>query len=798
MKYSSSSRPRRFFKDTKNTKTPKKNTPSARVADPADPAVPSAQARLTLDGVVKRHPDGFGFFIPEDAKQPDVYLPKKEMQGLMSGDKVKIMAFPRPPKRGAKAQGNNFFSGKILQLIERAQSRVIGQYFPLSEREGLIQDHSFQWGADLKVGLKKEQKIKKGEWAQVQIVHWPDHPQGFTGEIICSLGKFPSALEDNIRTAQAHNIPPAFSKDSLKEAEALPDSLPKGIEKTRKDLRSLPFVTIDGKTAQDFDDAIYVHAHSKGWILYVSIADVEHYVQKNSALDQEARQRGNSTYFPGFTLPMLPEKLSNHLCSLKPNEDRLAFTAEIHFNREGEKQKALFYPAIIQSQARLTYGIAQEIMEKSTPTDPRTEKAKENSTPTDPRTEKSTPTDPRTEKSKEKATPTLLPSIDPKKRKQIIENVLSAEKLARLLLKMRLKNHFINLEIPETEVLINSLGEPMDIIQSRRIFAYQLIEELMLAANMAVAEYLHKHKVPSMYRVHDPPKEENLKFLEKFAHSLGIKVQLKEPDLQKKISFLIQKLENHPLLEVGQMLVLRSLSQAVYSFKDKHHFGLNTRYYTHWTSPIRRYSDLAVHRVLKAVLAGQTAPYTREEMHGLAESVSACEQRSVKAERQIKDIKRARFIKKFLGQEMDGTICGCIRRGFFVKLRLYDVEGMVPVHSLSGRWDFEESLLELREKSSGRRFKMGDPVSVQVVRSNIETGQIDFELETHQQKKVPKKPAKLTKNRYKGRNNKKNDKTHTKKRPKRSHKSDKKRHKKHKKPKRQGKKYKFKQKKKFK
>ena len=748
LKRSFSSRSPRFFKHSKNTQK-----------DSSPP-----QPRRTLDGVVKRHPDGFGFFIPEDPKHPDVYLPKKEMQGLMSGDKVKIMVFPRPLKRGAKHQAKNLFSGKIVQLIERAQSRVIGPYFPLSEKEGLIQDQSFQWGADLKVCLKKEQEVKKGEWVQVQIVHWPDHPKGFTGEMICSLGKFPSALEDNVRTAQAHNIPPVFSKDCLKEAEALPNSLPKGIEKTRKDLRSLPFVTIDGKTAQDFDDAIYVHTHSKGWTLYVSIADVEHYVKKNSALDQEARQRGNSTYFPGFTLPMLPEKLSNHLCSLKPEEDRLAFTAEIHFNQEGEKQKALFYPALIQSHARLTYGIAQEIMEKS----------------------------------KESSTSKLLALKNHKKSKQIINNVLSAEKLARLLLKVRLKNHFINLEIPETEVLINSLGEPMDIIQSRRIFAYQLIEELMLAANKAVAEHLHKHKIPSIYRVHDPPKAEKLQFLEKFAHSLNIKVKLKEPDLQKKISFLIQKLENHPLLEVGQMLVLRSLSQAVYSLKDKHHFGLNTRYYTHWTSPIRRYSDLAVHRALKAVLAKQTSPYTREEMHSLAESVSACEQRSVKAERQIKDIKRARFIKKFLGQEMEGSICGCIRRGFFVKLRLYDVEGMVPVHSLLGRWDFEESLLELKEKSSGRRFKMGDPVSVQVVKSNIETGQIDFELETHQQKKVPKKPAKLSKKRYKGRNNKKSDKTHTKNRQKRSHKLDKKRHKKHKKHKRQEKKYKFKQKNKFK
>jgi len=214
---------------------------------------------------------------------------------------------------------------------------------------------------------------------------------------------------------------------------------------------------------------------------------------------------------------------------------------------------------------------------------------------------------------------------------------------------------------------------------------------------------------------------------------------LTEPDLQKKMSALIKKFSNHPLSSVAQILILRSLSQAVYSALNKKHFGLNTGCYTHFTSPIRRYSDLVIHRALKAVLNGQTSPYRKKELESLAETTSACEQRSVKAERQIKDIKKARFLKKHLGEDMEGTISGITRFGLFIKLRIYDIEGLVHINNLNGKWKFEESLLELKSQTSGRRFRMGDPVSVQVMKSNIDTGQIDFELKSHKKEKIQSK-----------------------------------------------------------
>ncbi len=684
----------------------------------------------TLTGTVKRHPGGFGFFIPEKPEHPDIYLPKNQMPGLMNNDKVKIAVIARPQNRRASPAKNrnhlqksrNFgrrglYSGKILHLVERAHEYIVGQYFPLSGGEGgLIRDDSSQWGEDLKIRLKQKQKIKQGEWVQAKILHYPDSSKGLSGEITCSLGDFPSALEDNIRVVQKNNIPAVFPENCLKEAKS--SFLDKG---QRKDLRHLPFVTIDGATAQDFDDAIYVSQSLQGWTLYVAIADVSHYVTKNSAMDKEAFHRGNSLYFPGWTLPMLPEKLSNDLCSLKPGEDRLTFVAEIHFNTQGEKQKAKFYTALIHSQARLNYGEAQEIIENPVYSRNGRVKGGQNG-------------------GKQKA------FSEP-----VVQNVRASEKLAQRLIKNRLKKHFINLEIPETEISLNALGEPTDIRQTHRLFSHRLIEELMLSANTAVAEYLQKHKVPSIYRIHDPPKTESLKFLESFAGHRGLKVRLTEPHLHKKISDLIQEFAGQALTEVVQTLILRSLSQAVYSAQNSRHFGLNTRYYTHFTSPIRRYSDLTLHRILKAVLAQKKPVYSESELSRISAVVSSCEQRSVKAERQIKDIKRARFIKKHIGEEMEGMICSLTRFGLFVKLRLYDVEGLIPINSLPGRWEFEEALLELVSPVSGKRFKMGEQVSIQVAGADIETGQIDFELKKHAGKPVkqPARPIRKKKKKHK-------------------------------------------------
>ncbi len=639
-----------------------------------------------LTGQVKRHPDGFGFFLPEDSQHPDVYLPRTEMEGLMSNDKIKISVTSR--KRNKK-----LFFGKTLQLVERANNYVVGQYTPLNKHSGLVKDDSYQWGEDLKVHLAPDQKIQKGEWIQVKITDWPNNPKGFNGDFVSSLGTFSTGLEDNMRMIQKHNILSTFSPESLKEATQCSDTVPQKELNKRKDLRHLPFVTIDGQTAQDFDDAIYVSAKKTGgWILYVAIADVSYYTPVGSALDKEAYLRGNSTYLPGLTVPMLPEKLSNDLCSLKPYQDRLAFVVEMHFNSKAEKTNSLFYTAIIRSHARFNYGQAQDIIESFTETPNITENP-------------------------------------------VNQSIIQASQLAQTLLNLRIKNHFINLDIPETEVKIDKNGEPVDIIKTQRLFSHQLIEELMLTTNQSAATYIYKKSLPSLYRVHDTPKMEALGFLESFIQSLGYKEQLVKPGLHKKISDLMHQFADHPAEAVLQNMILRALPQALYKNERLDHFGLNTSYYTHFTSPIRRYSDLIVHRILKAGLNGQTPPYNKEQLASIASMTSAGEQRSVKAERQTKDIKKARFIKKYLGKEMEGIISSITNFGFFVKLRLYDIEGLIRLNRLTGTWFFEPKLLQLKCKKTGKSLQIGDFTHIQIISSNIDTGQIDFELIKHEKNK---------------------------------------------------------------
>ncbi len=641
---------------------------------------PASLARLkSLNGIVKRHSDGFGFFISTELEHPDVYMPRQQMTGLMNGDKIKIVAIPRRNRK-------DLFSGKVLQLIERSHKKITGPYFPISNSKGLIKDDN-QWGEDVKIQLSREQKIKKGEWVEIQVTSWPSDERGFCGKVIASLGNFPEALEDNIRIIRKNNILVSFNPQSVREAEKSAKNIRPQVTKKRRDLRSLPFVTIDGETAKDFDDAIYVTSLKKSaWRVYVAIADVSSYVPIGSVLDKEACSRGNSTYFPDFVVPMLPPILSDDLCSLKPMEDRLVFVAQMDFDEKAKMEKAIFYEGIIKSQSRLNYGQAQEMIDDSNL----------------------------------QQTSNL-----------VFKNVLEASTLAKKLLEARKRKTFINLEIPETEVKLNRMGHPVDIIQEKRLFSHQVIEELMLVANQAVAEFFQKKKSLGIYRVHDKPKKENLQLLQSFVHTLGMKVNLVEPNLQKKISSMVQRFSKHRLIAILHILILRSLSQAIYSNKSQKHFGLNFTYYTHFTSPIRRYSDLVVHRILKALLQNQAPPYKISELATLAQMTSACEQKSVKAERQIADIKKARFIKKYIGEEMEGMISSVTSFGFFIKLRLFDIEGLVRIESLPKSWIFEPALLQLKSKHSGQRLRIGDPVVVQIISAEIDTGQVNFQLKTH-------------------------------------------------------------------
>lgn len=632
-----------------------------------------------LIGTVKRHPDGFGFLIPDDVSFPDVYIPKQSMATVMTNDKVEARIFP-------SRRGDRFF-GEIDRIVARQTKQVTGRLTWANPNEAFLVDDSKTWGANMRVMKEFSMGAEEGEFVSAEITAYPSARGEFQGRVIKRIGDAASPLNDVKRAIAVHQVPEGFSRKALQEAEAYGHSVdPKDIE-NRVDLRALPFITIDGATAKDFDDAIYVEQTDKGFRAYVAIADVSHYVKKGTALDEEAYLKGNSTYFPNYVVPMLPENLSNVLCSLNPHVDRLALVADMHLDFLGEVLHAKFYEAVINSHARVTYGEAQEVVDDKPP---------------------------------EK----LLP---------VAEHIRLAGDLSKILMTKRFKEGSLDLDIPSTEVLLNVDGEPVDLVRSERLFAHRLIEELMLLANVCVAKFITSNDRPAIFRVHDAPKEEDVENLQRYLSIFGSKRELHDGNLQKKLTKALQDFQGKPEAQVLNILTLRAMTQAKYSADNNGHFGLGFSHYTHFTSPIRRYADLVVHRVLKSLVQKgyDSEQLGYDELATIGTMISSCEQRSVKAERFVVSVKKARFMEKFIGQEFDGVISSVAKFGIFVLLRQFDIDGLVKLEDLGGdHYEFDEENITLYAKRSGHQFAIGDSVKVQVAAVKVDEGQIDFVLST--------------------------------------------------------------------
>jgi ribonuclease R len=650
----------------------KKNTPQKNVQKNS---TPKSQPLRLLNGIVKRHPDGYGFFIPEDPELADAYIAKHNMSGVMSNDVVQVQLH----------RDGDRFRGEIVKIVERKTVKVTGKLKKINKTQGILHDESFAWGEDLKVMVPPQVEIKDGDWVIAKITSYPDSLRGFQGTAELVIGDLSSPLNDNIRVLASHNIPFEFTKDTLAEASRIPHEVSDEEMKGRTDLRNLNLITIDGKTAKDFDDAIYVEKRSNGFRLIVAIADVSHYVKPHSPIDKDAYMRGTSTYFPNFVAPMLPEALSNELCSLKPNVNRLSLVAEMNFDFQGEMQNTKFYEAVIRSQARVTYGEAQEVIDGNTP----------------------------------------------ERLRHVANDIKNAAELSRALMEKRFENGSLNLEIPESTIEVDAAGVPVDIIRAERIFAHRLIEELMLAANVAVAKYINSKNTPCLFRVHDSPKEDAITTLNRFLDNFGYKKTIEgSTGLQKKLTRALKDFAGRPEEVVVNILTLRSMAQAKYSPDNVGHFGLGFSDYAHFTSPIRRYPDLIVHRILKACIG--TSGYKRYNMEDLSNAgtiLSGCEQRSVKAERQIQAIKKARMMEKFIGEEFDGIITSVAKFGVFVTLRQFDIDGLVKIEELGGdRFEFDEDNMLLVGRRSGFQYKIGDSLRIMIAAANHENGRVEFVL----------------------------------------------------------------------
>ncbi|MCH2533547.1 MAG: ribonuclease R [Bdellovibrionales bacterium] len=667
--------------------------------------IPPPEKRMNMtEGVVKRHPDGFGFLIPKDPEKPDVYIPKKHMTGVMTNDHVLAMVFPEP--------GGDRFRGEIVRITKRSFDQVIGKIHHLNNEYYLVKDESHAWGSDLKVKKQTNIDVKDGDWVSIEIISYPDTEEGFVGKIKDRIGDVLDPAIDNKRVIIENQIPYEFSSEVINQAKQISQTVTDKDKKNRKDLSDLKLITIDGVTAKDLDDAIYVEQDHKGFRLIVAIADVSHYIKPGTALDEEAYKRGNSTYFPHYVVPMLPEELSNGICSLNPSVDRLALVSDMRISFQGEIESSEFYEAVIKTHARVTYGEAQELIDGS----------------------------------------------DVEKIMHVKDVIMSASDLAKILMKKRFKEGSLSLEIPETTIDVDEMGMPVDIIKSERVFAHKLIEELMLIANVATARFLGKNEVPALYRVHEEPKPEALQILVSYLNALGETVHLSGEKIQKKLSKAVEKYKGTPKETVLSVLTLRSMNQAKYSPHNVGHFGLGFSDYAHFTSPIRRYPDLIIHRLVKSVIlkGSNYQRYPFDDLETAGVMLSATEQRSVKAERQVDGIKKARFMGQFVGEEFEGVISSVARFGVFVTLRQYSVDGLVKVEELGYGLEFDPDNLKLFSPKSGVSYSIGDTITVTVAAINIDQGQIDFTLGEELRKAIKEqsKSAKKTDRKKSGSNRK--------------------------------------------
>lgn len=630
-----------------------------------------------LRGTVQGHPDGFGFFIPDDGSE-DMVLSAKEMRAVMHGDMV--LAYQSGLDRRGRPEA------KIHEVLEHANTTVVGRFFTDHGVNFVIPD-SKRLTQDISIPQEFIGEAKNGQIVLVELIAYPNKRSQAIGRVIHILGEHMAPGMEIQVAIHAHGIPFEWPDDVLAEVGKIPQQISEEQLKGRTDLRNLPFVTIDGEDAKDFDDAVYCYKKPKGGFqLYVAIADVSHYVAKDSALDQEAARRGNSVYFPGKVVPMLPEALSNGVCSLNPHVDRLCMVAELSITQEGKISRSRFYRAVIHSHARLTYTSVGAWLEQG--------KADE----------------------KHQA---LWPMLE------------SLYDLYHVLLDTRRLRGAMDFETTETRIEFDENKKIKCIVPVIRNDAHKLIEECMLAANVATARFLEKAEIPTLYRVHAAPEEDKITALRQFLGELGLSLgggRKPEPkDFQRTMNMIGDRPEKH-LIET---VMLRSLKQAQYVESNEGHFGLAYSAYTHFTSPIRRFPDLLIHRAIGHLLDNHPVyefEYSHEDMNRLGKHSSMTERRADEATREVITWLKCEYMQDKLGQVFKGRISAVTSFGIFVELDEIYVEGLVHVTSLKNDYyTFDSAKHRLIGARGGQVYRLGDKMTVLVARVDLNERKIDFE-----------------------------------------------------------------------
>jgi ribonuclease R len=640
-----------------------------------------------IKGRVIGHSDGYGFVVPDEGGK-DLYLSGKEMRSILNGDRVLVRQV------SVDKQGKR--EGALVEILERANTQLVGRYYEEDGIAYIVPDNK-RINQNLLVPQNNKNEAKHGQYVVAKIVHQPEKHRQPIGEILSIIGDGLDASMAVSIAIRSYDLPFEWSKGVDNEIVGLTEKVDSNNISDRIDYRDIPFVTIDGEDARDFDDAVFCQKNDNkkeiGWRLLVAIADVSNYVKKESELDDEARLRGTSVYFPDRVIPMLPEVLSNGLCSLKPDVDRYSLVCELNIDVNGKVKNFCFYKGIIKSAARLTYTeMSAIVVEKD--------------------------------------------SDVRKKHNAIVSHLDDLYQLYQLLHGERKRQGLIDFSSHESRFEFNDAGDIEAIHTVERNQAHRLIEEMMLIANVAAGEFLEKNEVPTMYRIHETPKLEKLENVRSLLSQLGLSLDGGEKPSSKDYTKLMDMIKKRDDAQMLETVLLRSMPLASYSMVNKGHFGLGFQVYAHFTSPIRRYPDLMVHRAIAHMIKGDVATtfsYSSQQVLELADHCSMTERRAEEASRDSIQRLKCAFMEDKVGEMFSGTVSSVTSFGLFVMLDDMYVEGLIHISNLPvDYYHFDEITHTLSGERGGKLFKLGQKLDVLVARVDLEERKIDFQLKENE------------------------------------------------------------------
>ncbi|MDH5621952.1 MAG: ribonuclease R, partial [Gammaproteobacteria bacterium] len=644
-----------------------------------------------VTGKISGHRDGFGFVIRDDGVAEDVYLSAREMRSLFDGDRVAVRI------KGLDQRGRA--EGELVDVLERGTREIAGQF--IRERGiGIVIPDNARLAHRILIPKGEAGNARHGNMVVVEILDYPTQVEQATGRITTVIG---APGDKGIATdiaIHSHGIPFKWPDAVRKEVQGFGTAVTSSSHKGRTELRDVDLLTIDGEDARDFDDAVYCKKSEDGWRLLVAIADVAHYVSVDSSLDKEAIVRGTSVYFPDRVVPMLPEVLSNGLCSLMPKVDRLCMVCDMRVSSAGKVTKSSFFEGVMKSKARLTYTQVGDFLSG----------ASKNSVP-----------------------------------KELQSSILNLHDLYKAFANQRRRRGAIEIDLPQTKFKLNKEGEIDSIQVVPRNDAHRLIEECMIAANVEAAKFLKQHKIPGLYRIHPKPDEDRFNDFRLYILSLGLKVPHPKHVEPRHFTELIEQVKDRPDSAAITMAMLRSLTHAAYSPDNVGHFGLALASYAHFTSPIRRYPDLLVHRAIRHIVRGGKPlkyDYGVKEMERLGAITSAHEKRAEEATRDVEAWLKCQYMEKHLGDEFDGVITGVTNFGLFVQITELMTDGLVHVTSLANDYyKYDAGSQRLVGERSGHSYHLGAAMRIRVQRVDMDTRKIDFRPVDDESRETGKSPT---------------------------------------------------------